>query len=144
MVDGGVESFQEALGPEDERVHQAVDVGEPLLKSGEDIRAEVEGLCVFFDKAGSVVGDGLALRAAISFDYPLNVHQCVTGCWTGYLCMDQYPGRDLLRDWTSPASKGGWYWTSSNLAILSRSAFLWVESVFSGMMVLLWEDSWLE
>nr|VFK02831.1 MAG: hypothetical protein BECKH772B_GA0070898_103073 [Candidatus Kentron sp. H]VFK03086.1 MAG: hypothetical protein BECKH772A_GA0070896_103064 [Candidatus Kentron sp. H]VFK05744.1 MAG: hypothetical protein BECKH772C_GA0070978_102994 [Candidatus Kentron sp. H] len=51
--------------------------------------------------------------------------------------MDQHPGKDLLRDWTSPGSSGGWYWTSRSLAIFSRSGFLGVESVFSGVVFLL-------
>ncbi len=58
--------------------------------------------------------------------------------------MDQHPGKDLLRDWTSPGSSGGWYWTSRSFAIFSRSVFLGVESVFSGMVVLLGEDFWVK
>ena len=57
-----------------------VHIGESLFQVREDGGVQVQGLAVLFDKAGGIVGDGLALRAAISSDYDLNVHRWVAGC----------------------------------------------------------------
>ena len=54
VIDGQTECFQEVFGR-----FETVDIGESLLEGGEDIRVEVEGLGVFFDEAGGVVGHGL-------------------------------------------------------------------------------------
>nr|VFJ86997.1 MAG: hypothetical protein BECKH772A_GA0070896_100025 [Candidatus Kentron sp. H]VFJ94926.1 MAG: hypothetical protein BECKH772C_GA0070978_1000152 [Candidatus Kentron sp. H] len=70
MIDGSMEFFQETLGG-----FQALHVGEPLRQTGEDGGVEIEGPSVLLDEAGGVVGDGLALRAATSFDYRVGVHQ---------------------------------------------------------------------
>ena len=75
MVDGEAQFLQQALGR-----FQAIDLGESLFQVREDGGVEIEGLAVFLDQPGGVVGDGLALRAATSFDYDLNVHRWVAGC----------------------------------------------------------------
>jgi len=75
MIDGEPQFLQQALGR-----FQAANLGEPLFQTAKDCGLQVQGLAVLFHKAGGVVGYGLALRAAMSFDYDLNVHQWIAGC----------------------------------------------------------------
>nr|VFJ77907.1 MAG: hypothetical protein BECKFW1821C_GA0114237_11487 [Candidatus Kentron sp. FW] len=60
MIDGEAQFLQQTLGR-----FQVVHVGESLFQVREDGGVEIEGLAVFLNKAGGIVGHGLITRQGL-------------------------------------------------------------------------------